>query len=154
MAEIASRQKAKVDAGDLVTGAEGLGKVRSITITTPATHALGTNDTIASGIKLPVNTRILRTMHYSCVAMTGVSVDVGLRNFHTKAVIDADGIINGQSLAAVGSRPVGTNEAGALFDEGAEYFTTEEAELYVTIAAGSPAANAQFALDFLLVTDD
>ena len=154
MAEIASRQKAKLDAGGLVTGAEGLGKVRALTITTPATHDLENGDTMASGVLIPKDARILGIFEVSSGAVTGVNIDLGLRNFDTKEVIDLDGLFDGYSIGTAGTNIVPTANIGALIDDGAEYLVPERAEAYITVTTGNPDANDQFRVTLFIVTND
>ena len=82
------------------------------------------------------------------------AIDVGLRNFNTKAVIDADGLIDGHSLVSAGTNAVATGNIGALIDDGAQYITTEEAELYATYVGANPTDDADLRIEVLVVTDD
>ena len=155
MAEIVSRQVARLTAS--ATGAgkqlytDALGKVRAVVITTPATHALAQNDTIASGIRLPIGTRILGNSFVSNAAMgTGVSLQVGLRNFDTKAIISATAIAN-TSVATAG-RSVLNN--GAYITDGGEYVTDQPAEIYCTFTGADPTDNAQLRVEVMVCTPD
>lgn len=141
MSEINSRQAAKIAANQKILPTESTGKKRVVVIGTPATHALQNGDTIASGVPLPVGTRFTADSIISHAALgTDVVVHVGLRNFKTKAVIDADGLAASVAVATAG-RTVANN--GDLVKDGAEYLTTVVTEVYLTIAGANPTASAQ-----------
>lgn len=156
MPEIVSRQVAKLAA--TATGAgklsyvDGMGKKRLIVITSPASVTWADGDTIASGIPIPVGSRFTCNAFVSNTAMgTSVICTIGIRNFKTKAVIDADGIGVSINVAAAGRTAV---NSGALIASGAEYVTTEEAEVYATLSGATPTANAQIRIEVEVVTPD
>lgn len=151
MAEITSRQAAKVAARTKMSPNEAYGKKRVIVITSPATAAWAQNDTIASPVLLPVGTRFTCNSFASHAAMgTSVTLDVGIRDVDGTA-IDADGIAAAVSVASAGRTAINN---GALVKDGAEYVTTEPCYLYATLGGAAPTANAQIRLEVEVVTPD
>lgn len=152
MAEINSRQAAKVAAGTKMVPNEAYGKKRIIVLTTPATHAAAQNDTLASGIRLPPGTRFTAGSMVSNAAMgTSVTLDVGIRNFDTKVVIDADGIGAAIAVATAGQTEVNN---GALVAAGIESVTDQPTEVYATFTGADPTDNAQLRLEIEVITYD
>lgn len=152
MAEINSRQAAKIAANKKVAPNEIYGKKRIVVIGTPATHALAQGDTIASGVRLPVGTRFTLGSRVSNAAMgTSVTIDVGIRNADTKVAIDADGIAAAVAVATAGRSAL---DNGAFIAAGAEYVTDQPSELYVTIGGAAPTASAQLRVEVELVSAD
>lgn len=151
MAELNSRQAATVISGKKVTPAS-IGKNRVMVLTSPATATYASGDTVVSGIALPIGTRFLADSFVSNAAMGGgVTLSVGIRNFKTKAVIDATAIANAVSVATAG-RTLLNNGTKVL--DGQEYVTTEVVEVYATLAGGTPTANAQFRIEVSLLNTD
>lgn len=156
MAERTSRQVAKLAATATGMGkmlpSDAYGKKRVIVITSPATVTWADGDTIASGIPLPIGTRLLASSYVSNAAMgSSVVLDVGIRNFSTQAEIDADGIATGVSVSSAG-RTVLNN--GALVAAGVESVTTVISEVYATLRGATPTANAQIRIEVEVVTPD
>jgi len=153
MPEITSRQvTARTGAGNKMTQAESYGKKRAVLITSPASAAWAQNDTIASGMKLPKGTRFLGGSVVSHAAMgTSVTMDIGIRNADTGAVIDVDGIADGLDVAAAG---ITAANNGALIAAGNEYVTTEETEVYATLLSANPTDDAQFRIEIEIATTD
>lgn len=152
MAEIVSRQAAKLAANTKLAPHEANGKKRCIVITTPATHAVAQNDTIASGIPLPIGTRFTANSKVSNAAMgTSVTLDVGIRNYKTKVAIDADGIAASVAVAAAGRSAL---DSGVFVAAGAEYVTTEVSEIYATFTGADPTDNAQLRIEVEVITTD
>jgi len=152
MAEFDSRQAANIAAGTKMKPGEVGGKVRTLVITSPATAAWAQNDTIASGVPLPVGSRILASSIVSHAAMgTSVTMDIGLRNFATGDVIDADGIAAALNVASAGLTAANN---GALVKEGAEYVTTAVTEVYATLGGAKPTDNAQFRIEIKYISAD
>lgn len=147
MAEVLSLQAARAGAGATGYGKRlptDQGKVQTILVTAPAGTTWASGDTVASGVSLPVGSRFLSTGQMATDAMgAGITADVGLRNFATKAVIDADGIGAAVNMATSTVRSV---QNGA-FLSAMDYVTTEPAEVYVTLAGGTPTANTRFRLE-------
>ncbi|MEM5429396.1 hypothetical protein [Cupriavidus oxalaticus] len=151
MAEIVSRQAAKVAAGTKMSPNEAYGRKRVVVITSPAAHALAQNDTVASPVLLPVGTRFTCNSFVSCAAMgAGVTLDVGIRDANGVA-IDADGIAAAVDVAAAGRSALNN---GALVAAGAEYVTTVPCYVYATFGGANPTDNAQFRIEVEVVTAD
>lgn len=140
MAEIDSRQKTLIAAGDKV-GADVQGKVACVCFNTPAAAAWAQNDTFASGMKIPAGSRILASSIVSHGAFgTSVTLDVGLRAWDDGTVIDADGIAAALDVSAAGRTSLNN---GALVAAGVGYLTTEDVEPYATLAGANPTDNIQ-----------
>ena len=145
MAEIVSKQAAKVAAGTKLTGAD-MGKPTVVVITSPDTAAWAQNDTIASPVIIPKGSRILSHGYVSCADMgTAITLDVGLRKVSDGTAIDADGIAAAVDVATAATRSI--LNSGALVKDGVEYVTTADAYLYATLAGGTPTANAQLRIE-------
>jgi hypothetical protein len=145
MAAIVSKQAAKIAAGTKLSGAD-FGKKVAIVFTSPDTVTWADGDTFASGQRLPIGTRILCDSFASHADMgTSITLDVGLRNFSTGAVVDADAIAAAVDVATAAARTAINN--GAKVAAGVEYVTTEECEIYATLAGGTPTANAQIRIE-------
>ncbi len=152
MAEISSRQAAKIAAGTKILPTESTGKKRVLIVGTPATHALGNGDTIASGVPLPVGTRFLSGSLVSNAALgSSVTLDVGIRDFKTKVAIDADGIAAAVAVATAGRSALNN---GDLVKDGAEYVTSVVSEVYLTIGGAAPTANTQLRVEVEYVAID
>jgi hypothetical protein len=152
MAEIVSKQAAKIAANTKLAPNEAYGKKRIVVITSPDTAAWAQNDTIASGIPLPIGTRFPCNSFVSHAAMgTSVTLDVGIRNFATKTAIDADGIAASADVAAAGRTALNN---GALVAAGVEYVTTEVCEVYATLTGANPTDDAQMRIEVECVTPD
>lgn len=153
MAEIVSRQAAKIAAGTKMAPAEAYGKQRVVVLTTPATHAAALNDTIGSGITLPVGTRILASSFVSCAAGAASStLSIGLRDPVSKTAIASAGIASGVALTTASSRLEANT--GTLIANGAEYVTTAVSEIYATFTGAAPTANQQVRIEVAVATTD
>lgn len=153
MAEIVSKQAAEIAAGRKMNPAKCFAKQRVVVITSPATAAWAQNDTIGSGIKLPVGTRILAGGKASYGALgTSVTLDVGLREFAgAKTVIDADGIAAAVAVATAGRADLNN---GALVAAGVEYLTTVESEIYATLGGANPTDDVQIRIEIPVLLPD
>ena len=151
MAEQVSRQAARLAASSAgyKQRAADCGKVSMVTITSPATVTWAQNDTLGSGVRLPIGTRILLNGYVSTADMgTSITLDVGLRAYkpdYSGTVIDADGIAAAVDVATAAARAVLNN--GALIKDGAEFVCTVDSEIYMTLAGGTPTANAQIRIE-------
>lgn len=151
MAEIVSRQAAKVAARTKMSPNEAYGKKRVLVITSPATAAWAQNDTIASPVLLPVGTRFTCNSFASHAAMgAGVTLDVGIRDKDGTA-IDADGIADGVDVSGAGRSALNN---GVLVAAGAEYVTTEPCYVYATLGGANPTDDAQIRIEIEVVTPD
>jgi len=151
MAEIVSRQAAKVAARTKMSPNEAYGKKRVVVLTSPATAAWAQNDTLASPVLLPVGTRFTCNSYVSNAAMgTSVTLDVGIRDKDGVA-IDADGIAAAVAVATAGRSALNN---GALVKDGAEYVTTVPCYVYATLGGADPTDNAQIRIEVEVVTPD
>jgi len=151
MPEFNSRQAALIAAGSK-TLSNAIGKKRVLVMTSPATAAWAQNDTFASGVLLPKGTRFTCGSFASHAAMgAGVTLDVGLRNFRTKTVIDADGIAAAVAVATAGRTELNN---GVLVANGAEYVALEDVEVYATLTGADPTDNAQIRLEIEYISYD
>lgn len=145
MAEVVSKQAAKIAAGTKLTGAD-YGHAKTVVFTSPDTVTWANGDTLGSGIRLPVGTRILANGYASFADMgTSITLDVGLRNASTLVAVDADGIAAAVDVATAADRS--HLNSGALVKDGVEYVTTVETEIYATLNGGTPTANAQIRIE-------
>jgi len=152
MPEFNSRQAAKVAAGTKLGAGESGGVVRSVVLTSPATAAWAQNDTLASGVPIPIGSRFLSMSYVSNEAMgASVTLDVGIRNFDTKVAIDQDGIGAAVAVSSAG-RSVVNN--GVLVAAGVESLTTVVTEVYATLIAANPTDNAQFRIEVFYLSPD
>jgi hypothetical protein len=148
MPEFNSRQAALIASGQKVqSNSDGTG--RTLTIITPATAAWAANDTIASGLMIPKGSRLKLGSLVSTAAMgAGITLSVGIRNFRTKAAITGAGGAAGiASAVSVASAGVFQLNNGSLCAAGVDYIVPEDAEVYATLAGGTPTANAQARID-------
>lgn len=154
MAEITSRGVAKLAAvpgtGKMTPGDFG-GRVRSVIIETPATHAAALNDTIGSGVSIPAGARFLGLGAVQVIGAGAASstLSIGLRNPDTKVAIDAGAIATGVALTTAGRIPAvnGTyvNANGTV--------SAASAEVYATFTGANPTANQQIRAEVFFVTD-
>lgn len=152
MAEIVSRQAAKVAANTKLSPGETGGRVRSVVITSPATAAWAQNDTIAAGVPIPIGSRFLAASYVSHAAMgASVTLDVGIRDWTTKVAIDADGIAVSAAVSSAGRTVL---NSGALVAAGVEYLTTAVSEVYATLTAANPTDDAQFRIEVFYISPD
>lgn len=108
---------------------------------TPAVAAWAQNDTFVIGT-IPKGSRILRSgKAWNGAFGASVTMQVGLRDAVTKAVIDAAGLLAATSVATAGL--VKNLDTGALLNQVNGYLTTADVEVYATLLAAAPTANAQ-----------
>ena len=152
MPEFNSRQAAKIAAGNKLGAGESGGTIRSVVLTSPAVAAWAQNDTLASGVPIPIGSRFLSMSYVSNEAMgASVTLDVGIRNFDTKVAIDADGI---GAAVAVSSAGRSLLNNGQLITAGIESLTTVVSEVYATLTAANPTDNAQFRIEVFYLSPD
>ena len=152
MPEFNSRQVAKIALGNKLGAGETNGVVRSVVLTSPAVAAWAQNDTMGSGVPIPIGSRFLSMSYVSNEALgASVTMDVGIRNFDTKVAIDQDGIGAAVAVATAG-RTVINN--GALVAAGVESLTTVVTEVYATLIAANPTDNAQFRIEVFYLSPD
>lgn len=151
MAEVNSTQGAKLVAGTKLLPYESHGRVRALCSKMPTTYASAPiADTIFIG-RVKANSRFLGTGIVSCGAGTASStISIGLRSTRTQTVISATALATGLDIAAAGVKAVNT---GAYIAAGAEYVTTEEVDVYATIAGAALAANQSLKFELFYVAD-
>ena len=149
MAELISKQVAAMAAGTTGVGKAINGfsfpKTRKIKIHAPTTQVNAQNDTMGSGVALPIGTRFgLGSIVSHAAQGTSVTLDIGIRNFKTKVAIAAAGI--GSALAVAASGRTAANN-GTLLIDGADSVTTEVSEVYFTYTGANPTDNAQMCVE-------
>ena len=144
MAEINSRQKTAIAAGDKVDHTVQ-GTAKCLVFTSPATAAWAQNDTFASGLRIPAGSRILSKCALICGALgASVTADLGLRNFLTGAEVDLDGIAANVAVASAG---VYAMNNGALVASGIDSVTTVDTEPVVTLEGANPTDDIQIRVE-------
>lgn len=151
MAEFNTSQAAKLVANTKLLPNESAGRVRILAAKMPATYASPQiADTIFIG-RIPVNSRILLGGFVSCAAGTASStLSIGLRSTKTGTVVSATAIASGVDVAAAGQKAANN---GANIANGVEYVTTEEVDVYATVAGAAVAANQALKFEIPYVTD-
>lgn len=151
MAEVTSLEAAKVAAGTKLRNDEALGRLHTVTISSPlaaAATAWAQNDTIASPVDLPVGTRFVDCWVHHEAMGTSVTMDIGIRAATTAAtVIDVDGIADGLNVAAAGQTH-GIN--GVMINVSATqaiYRTTAVSNIYATLLSADPDDGQVFRID-------
>lgn len=151
MAEVTSLEAAKVAAGTKLRNDEALGRLHTVTISSPlaaAATAWAANDTIASPVDLPVGTRFVDCWVHHEAMGTSVTMDIGIRQNNAAAtVIDVDGIADGLNVAAAGQTH-GIN--GVMINVSATqviYRTTAVSNIYATLLSATPDAGQCFRID-------
>lgn len=152
MAEVLSRQTTKIAAAQKLTPAESVGRKRMLLIQLPAAHAgASADDTFGSGVPLPIGTRFTLNSQLSVSAGTATTtLSIGLRDFATKAVIDATAIASALAITNAGKQDANN---GSKLSAGQDYVTTVVAEVYCTVNTAGIPANQQVRAEIEYVTD-
>lgn len=154
MAEFDSVQHTAIAAGSKVLPSAH-GKVRCLHFSTPAVAAWAQNDTFRSGSKhvLPKGSRILPSSYVSHTAFgASVTMDVGLRALDASGTeIDLDGIAVGVDVSGATRDLL---NSGALVKDGANYVTTQDAEIVATFKSANPTDHAQAAFFIFYICND
>jgi hypothetical protein len=149
MAEILSRQATDIAARKKLHP-NTAGCETTVIAVTPAAAAWANGDTFATGVRIPKGSRFTTASTVSHGAMgASVVMDLGIRNFDTKTVIDADGLAASLSVASAGRSAA---NSGALIAGGVDSVTTEDVEVYATLSGATPTANAQFRLEIRYIS--
>lgn len=150
MAEINSRQAARIAAGTKVQNADA-GRLRTVVIQTPAVFTqLAIDDTIASGQFIPAGSRIVNA-RVSCSAGTASSTfNAGLRKRVGGAVVDATAITSLQAITSASTTPVPCAN-GTKMAAGVDYVLADDCEVYLTAKGAVLAANqlVRFEVDYI-----
>ena len=145
MAEIVSKQAAKVAAGTKLTAAD-VGIARTVVITSPDTATYANGDTLASPVIIPAGSRVLCGGFVSCADMgTSITLDVGLRK-----VSDGHGNRR-RRYRRGGGRGHGCDRAALNSGRWSRTAWNTSPRwtryLYATLAGGTPTANAQLRIE-------
>ncbi len=151
MAEIVSREAARLATTGGKIRAGSSGRLHASVITGPDTAAWAQNDTCGNRDIIPAGSRIVGAF-VSCAAMgASVTLDVGLRTWTadgTGTAVDADGIVTALSVSSATSA---YNGSGALVAAGAEYVTSVPTEPYFTLAGANPTDDADIRVTVLYI---
>jgi hypothetical protein len=154
MAEIVSLEAAKVAANSKMTNDEALGRLKIITITSPATAAWAQNDTIASPVDLPVGSRIVDCWVHHEAMGTSVTMDIGLRAAESvdaaQTVIDVDGIADGIDVASAGQSHAVNGEYVNVTATTPIKRTTQVSNVYASLLSANPTDDQQFRIDVVV----
>lgn len=151
MAEINSKQAAKLATRQKLSPNESHGRERLLYARTPDVYAApAINDTLLLG-RVPVNARFSSGAWVTCAAGTAAgTLNIGIRDARTGVVISATGIANGVAINAAGKLAA---DNGAYFAGGAEYVTDREVEVYATFTGAVGTANQAIKFEIPYVTD-
>lgn len=140
MAEINSRQAAKIALGQKLMPSEA-GKDRTVVFQTPATFtAMAINDTLASGLVIPAGARITGCRISNSAGTASSTVNVGLRKKSDGTVLSATAISS--AVAITSATTADTNAGnGAYLAAGVDQVLTDDAEPYLTATGAVLAAN-------------
>lgn len=140
MAEVNSRQAAKIALGQKLNNSEA-GRLRTVVVQTPAVFtALAINDTLAGGAFIPKGSRIVACRVNNGAGTASSTINIGLRRRDTLAVLSATAIGSAIAITAATTTPVnGAN--GAYVAGGVDQVLSEDAEVYLTALGAVLAAN-------------
>lgn len=121
-------------------------RVRVAVVQTVATYTAPANgDTIGTGLIIPQGARLLLPVTLSNGTGTVAStLAVGIRDPITKVAISADAVMAATAIATAATAQVNT---GTKCINGQEYFTTQDVELYLTVAGAAGLANQQIRVE-------
>jgi hypothetical protein len=140
MAEINSRQAAKIAAGTKLSNSEA-GRLRTVVVQTPAVFSqMAINDTLAGGAFIPKGSRIAACRVNNGTGTASSTIQIGLRKRSDGTVLSATAIGSAIAIAAASTTP--TNGAnGAYVAGGVDQVLTDDAEVYLTATGAVLAAN-------------
>ena len=152
MAEIVSQEAAIVAAGNKITNDVALGRIKVVTISTPASAAYAQDDTIASPVALPVGSRIIGFKVFHGAFGAGTQLNIGLRQTDAaKTVISANAIATVLDIAAVGNKSEASGAGGYLTVANNTITRTPEvSNIYATFANADPTDDAQLRIDVMV----
>lgn len=140
MAEINSRQAAKVAAGSKLLNSEA-GRLRTAIVQTPAVFAqLAINDTIAGGSFIPKGSRIVNSRVNNGTGTAASTINVGLRKRSDGTVLSATAISSAIAITTATTAPTAAGN-GAYIAGGVDQVLTDDAEIYITATGAVLAAN-------------
>lgn len=144
MSEVLSKQSALIAAGKKLQNGQDQGRRRDQVIIAPLlSTGFQINDTIGSGVLIPAGSRLLTASLSNAAGSAGQLLDIGIRDFVTKVVIDQTAIGNGIAVTTAGSATVNN---GTKVSGGVDYVTTQDAEIFITNRGAAAPANYQFVL--------
>jgi hypothetical protein len=139
MADINGRAAAEFAAGRKVL-ADSQGDRSVAVCEMPTTYTAAQNDTVGTGLILKKGARLLSGVTISnATNAASVTLAVGIRNALTKAAIDATAIAAATAITTAATAQVNT---GTKITAGQRYVLDQDAEIYFTLAGGTPTANA------------
>ncbi len=141
MAETNSRQAALVAANQKIKNADS-GRCRTVVIETPASFAqLAINDTLAGGVVIPANSRIIGAKVSNGTGTTSSTIDIGLRKKKDGTVMSATAIATGIAITTATTNPTDASNGAYLAAGVAQQFLSDDAEPYITAKGAVLAAN-------------
>ena len=152
MAEIVSREAARLTTTGGKLRAASSGDMRVSVITGPDVAAWAQNDTCGNRDIIPAGSRILGAFVSNAAMGASVTLDVGLRAWTpdgTGGVVDADGIVAALAVASAASV---FNGSGALVAAGVDSVTSIATEPYFTLAGANPTDDADIRVSVVYVT--
>lgn len=140
MAEINSRQAAKIAAGTKLSNSEA-GRLRTVVVQTPAVFSqMAIDDTLAGGVFIPKGSRIVGCRISNGTGTASSTINVGLRKRSDNTVLSATAIASLIAITTANTTP--TNGAnGAYVAGGVDQVLIDDAEVYVTAKGAVLAAN-------------
>lgn len=144
MAEITSKETALIVAGKKLYNAQDAGRERIQLIISPVAYSgFASGDTMGTGQKIMTGARLLGGVLSCGAGAASQYFHVGIRDFVTKAVIDATAFANGQTVTSAGyySLANGTKTSG-----GVDYTVTQDVEAFITSGGAVGPANQTFVL--------
>lgn len=140
MAEINSRQAAKIAAGNKLLNSEA-GRDRTVVVQTPAVFSqLAIDDTIAGGVFIPKGSRIMAARVSNSTGTASSTINIGLRKRSDGTVLSATAI--GSLIAITTATTTSTNAGnGAYIAGGVDQVLSDDAEVYITAKGAVLAAN-------------
>ena len=143
MAEVPSKYKQQIDKGNLPLSSQTFGRLFRSVVVAPATYAApAANDTMGSGHCIPAGMRLAAPVIVSSGGGAG-TINIGIRKWTDKTVIDATACGSAVSLATNGVQSIVN---GTKITAGTDYVTEEDVELFITFTA-APNANQKIVVD-------
>lgn len=140
MAEINSRQAARIAAGNKVLNADA-GRLRTVVVQTPATFSqLAIDDTLAGGVFIPKGSRIVNARVSNGTGTASSTINVGLRKRADNTVLSATAISSLIAITTATTTPTAAGN-GAYIAGGVDQVLSDDAEVYVTAKGAVLAAN-------------
>ena len=140
MAEVNSRQAAKIALGQKLSNNEA-GRRRTVVFQTPAVFSqLAINDTLAGGVFIPKGARVVGARVSNSAGTASSTMNVGLRNRLTGVVLSATAISSAIAISSATTTSVDAGN-GAYIAAGVNQVVSDDAEVYLTATGAVLAAN-------------